>query len=55
MQVWDDFTSLNAAPVDVGQQTPWRFQLAFNKRLVQNQLGSFIRKLRLPPAFDLPL
>jgi len=26
-----------------------------DKRLIQNQLGSLIRKLRLPPVFDLPL
>ena len=42
-------------PVDFGQQSSGRFQLAVNERGVEDQLRRIIRDLRLPPQFDLAL
>jgi hypothetical protein len=46
---------LEVQPVDLGQQTPGRVQLAIDKGRIEDQLGPLIGDLRLPPAFDLAL
>src|SRR5258708_33564658 len=40
-------------PVDLGQQTPRRVQLAINECSIVDQLRPFVSDLRLPPVFDL--
>jgi hypothetical protein len=46
---------LKVQPVDLGQQTPGRVQLAIDKGRIEDQLGPLIGDLRLPPVFDLAL
>jgi hypothetical protein len=46
---------LEVQPVDLGQQTPGRVQLAIDKGRIEDQLRAFIGDLRLPPVFDLAL
>jgi hypothetical protein len=41
--------------VDLGQQTPGRFQFALDERRVEDQLRRVIGDLRLPPGLDLAL
>jgi hypothetical protein len=42
-------------PVDIGQQTPGRFQLAVDECGIEDQLSPLIGDLCLPPVFDLAL
>jgi hypothetical protein len=46
---------LKVQPVDLGQQTSRRVQLAIDKGRIEEQLGPLIGDLRLPPVFDLAL
>ena len=41
--------------MDVGQQTPGRFQLAVDECDIEDQLCALIGELCLPPVFDLAL
>ncbi len=52
---WREFLvlRLEVEPVDFGEQSPWRFQFAINKRGVRDQLRSLVCDLRLPPLFHL--
>ena len=42
-------------PVDIGQETPGRFQLAVYKGRIEDQFRPLIGDLRLSPVFDLAL
>ena len=42
-------------PVDVGQETSGRFQLAINERGIEDEFGLGVGELRLPPPLDLAL
>ena len=46
---------LEVQPMDLGQQTPGRVQLAVYKGRIEDQLGPLIGDLRLSPVFDLAL
>ena len=46
---------LEIKPVDVGQQTSGRFQLAVDERRVEDQLCRLVGDLRLPPRLNLAL
>ena len=46
---------LKVQPVDLGQQTSWRFQGAIDERRVQDQPCGIVGDLRLPPQFNLAL
>ena len=46
---------LEIEPVDLGQQAPGSFQLAVNKRRIEDQLRCLVSDLRLPPRLNLPL
>ena len=41
--------------MDLGQQAPGSFQLAVNKRRIEDQLRRLVGDLRLPPQLNLPL
>ncbi len=44
---------LEIEPVDFGEKSTWRFQLAIHERGIENQLRPFVGDLRLPPLFHL--
>jgi len=41
--------------MNIRQQTPRRFEFAFDERFVEDELGAVVCDLRLPPAFNLTL
>jgi hypothetical protein len=46
---------LEIQPVDLGQQAPGSFQLAVNKRRIEDQPCGIVGDLPLPPQFNLAL
>ena len=46
---------LEIEPVNVGQQAPWRFQLAVNKRRIEDQFRCVVSDLCFSPRLDLVL
>ena len=46
---------LEVQPVDLGQQTPGRVQLAVDKGRIEDQLRRLVGDLRLPPRLHLAL
>jgi hypothetical protein len=46
---------LEVEPVDLGKEAPGSFQLAINKRRIEDQLSRLVGDLRLPPRLNLAL